>query len=217
MKISEIPRRGRSRRGRCANLSQIARQICVKMPVFRRSVHQRNPKGAQNCREFVAQSSQFRTILYKYPFSNAPFSRFLNFWYSWTPKTGTRAHSPKPPFRSWQVVAGPFWRQDRKILSPQGPRPNSKGRRWKKGSQNAIVAICFGLLGPFQTMIVCTEIKQNSHRIAKQFLRRYRFLSQRFGVATPAEPRGEKKLNFVQILGGEKLLNFCWKVPVKYF
>ena len=28
------------------------------------------------------------------------------------------------------------------------------------GSQNAIVAICFGLLGPFQTMIVCTEIKQ---------------------------------------------------------
>ena len=29
-----------------------------------------------------------------------------------------------------------------------------------------------------------------------------------FGVATPAEPRGEKKLFFVQILGGEKLLKF---------
>ena len=27
-------------------------------------------------------------------------------------------------------------------------------------------------------------------------------------VATPAEPRGEKKLFFVQILGGEKLLKF---------
>ena len=28
------------------------------------------------------------------------------------------------------------------------------------GSQTAVVAICFGLLGPFQTMSVCTEIKQ---------------------------------------------------------
>ena len=27
-------------------------------------------------------------------------------------------------------------------------------------------------------------------------------------VATPAKPRGEKKLFFVQILGGEKLLKF---------
>ena len=27
-------------------------------------------------------------------------------------------------------------------------------------------------------------------------------------VATPAEPRGEKKISFVQILGGEKLLKF---------
>ena len=31
---SEIPTRGRSRGGRCANLSQIARQICAKLPVF---------------------------------------------------------------------------------------------------------------------------------------------------------------------------------------
>ena len=30
---------------------------------------------------------------------------------------------------------------------------------------------------------------------------------QLVSVATPAEPRGEKKLFFVQILGGEKLLN----------
>ena len=30
-------------------------------------------------------------------------------------------------------------------------------------------------------------------------------------VATPAEPRGEKKLSFVQILGGEKLLKFGGK------
>ena len=28
------------------------------------------------------------------------------------------------------------------------------------GSQTAIVAICFGLLGPFQSVIVCPEIKQ---------------------------------------------------------
>ena len=49
--FSEIPTRGRSRGGRCANLSQIARQICAKLPVCR-FVHQR--KGAQNCRKFVA-------------------------------------------------------------------------------------------------------------------------------------------------------------------
>ena len=30
-------------------------------------------------------------------------------------------------------------------------------------------------------------------------------------VATPAEPRGEKKLSFVQIVGGEKLLKFVEK------
>ena len=51
--LSEILRRGRSRRGRCANLSQIERQICAKLPVFR-FVHQR--KGAQRCRKFVANS-----------------------------------------------------------------------------------------------------------------------------------------------------------------
>ena len=34
---------------------------------------------------------------------------------------------------------------------------------------------------------------------------------QFLGVATPAEPRGEKKLFFVQILGGEKLLKFVEK------
>ena len=31
---------------------------------------------------------------------------------------------------------------------------------------------------------------------------------QILSVAPPAEPRGEKKLFFVQILGGEKLLKF---------
>ena len=32
-----------------------------------------------------------------------------------------------------------------------------------------------------------------------------------FGVATPAEPHGENKLFFVQILGGEKLVKFFEK------
>ena len=36
-------------------------------------------------------------------------------------------------------------------------------------------------------------------------------------MALPAEPRGEKKLFFVQILGCEKLLKFGEKVPVKNF
>ena len=35
---------------------------------------------SQTCREF---ESQFRTILCKYPFSNAPFSKFLTFWPQW--------------------------------------------------------------------------------------------------------------------------------------
>ena len=34
-------------------------------------------------------------------------------------------------------------------------------------------------------------------------------------VAPPAEPRGEKKLFFVQIFGGEKLLKFGEKWAVK--
>ena len=38
--------------GRCANLSQIAHQICRKTWLVFRFVHQR--KGAQNCRKFVA-------------------------------------------------------------------------------------------------------------------------------------------------------------------
>ena len=36
-------------------------------------------------------------------------------------------------------------------------------------------------------------------------------------VPPPAEPRGEKKLFFVQILGGEKLLKFGEKWAVKHF
>ena len=36
-------------------------------------------------------------------------------------------------------------------------------------------------------------------------------------VAPPAEPRGEKKLFFVQILGGEKLLKFGEKWAVNNF
>ena len=40
---------------------------------------------------------------------------------------------------------------------------------------------------------------------------------QLVSVALPAEPRGEKKLFFVQILGGEKLLKFGEKWAVKNF
>ena len=36
-------------------------------------------------------------------------------------------------------------------------------------------------------------------------------------MATPAEPRGEKKLFFVQIFCGEKLLKFGEKWAVKNF
>ena len=41
--------------------------------------------------------------------------------------------------------------------------------------------------------------------------------TKRLSVAPPAEPRGEKKLFFVQILGGEKLLKFGEKWAVKNF
>ena len=84
--------------------------------------------------------------------------------------------------RSWQVLSrGSSGDRITRSCRHTGSRPNSKDRGWKIGSQRAIVAICFGLLGPFQTMMVCTEIKQkNSHRIEKkQFLRHYCFLSQR--------------------------------------
>ena len=37
------------------------------------------------------------------------------------------------------------------------------------------------------------------------------FFSEVFSMPPPAEPRGEKKLLFVQILGGEKLLTIVEK------
>ena len=81
---SEIPRRGRSRRGRCANLSQIARQICAKLhKISFRASQEVCAKLSQICREF---ESQFRTILCKYPFSNAP---FLEFYLSFLESPGT--------------------------------------------------------------------------------------------------------------------------------
>ena len=43
----------------------------------------------------------------------------------------------------------------------------------------------------------------------------YRTFQKSLSVAPPAEPRGEKKLFFVQILGGEKLLKFGEKWAVK--
>ena len=61
------------------------------------------------------------------------------------------------------VVAGPFWRQDRKILPPHGSRPNSKDKRQRvkdRIAESYLSPISSGLRGPFQTMIVCTEIKQ---------------------------------------------------------
>ena len=60
------PEKGAFSRGRCANLSQIVRQICAKLLVFRTS-HEGCTKLSQICRKF---ESRFRTILCKYPFSN---------------------------------------------------------------------------------------------------------------------------------------------------
>ena len=67
---------GRSRGGRCANFTQVARQICDKLPVFL-FVHQR--KGAQNCRKFVANSKVNSGQFY----ANTPFPMppSPNFWY----------------------------------------------------------------------------------------------------------------------------------------
>ena len=78
--FSEIPKRGRSRRGRCAIFSQIARQICAKLPLFR-FVH--HTKGAQNCRKFVANSTlNFGQFYANTPFPMPPSWNFciLGFW-----------------------------------------------------------------------------------------------------------------------------------------
>ena len=47
------PEKGAFARGRCADLSQVVRQICAKLLVFR-FVH--HTKGAQNCHKCVANS-----------------------------------------------------------------------------------------------------------------------------------------------------------------
>ena len=51
----------------------------------------------------------------------------------------------------------------------------------------------------------------SNHRLETTVYRPLDFSSvtrEDLSVATPAEPRGEKKLFFVQILGGENLLSF---------
>ena len=83
---SQIPTRGRSRGGRCANLSQIAHQTCAKLLVLP-FVH--HTKGAQNCHKSVANSKvNFGQIYANTPFPMPP-SRAL--WPSlscWCPDYG---------------------------------------------------------------------------------------------------------------------------------
>ena len=70
------PKKGPFAKGRCVNLSQIARQICAKLPVFH-FVHQR--KGAQNCRKFVANLKvNFGQVYANTPFTMPPSPNFRN-------------------------------------------------------------------------------------------------------------------------------------------
>ena len=71
--------------------------------------------------------------------------------------------SPQNPFQTFwdfRFVVGRCCR--RALLETQDPVATRvcKDREWKTGSQTAIVAVCSGLLGPFQAMNVCTENKQ---------------------------------------------------------
>ena len=104
--LSEIPRKGRSRGGRCANLSQIACQICTKLLVFR-FIHHR--KGAQNCRKSATNSkNQSRTFFCKRPFSNVPFLKFLRLSKHYPGiDPGLSPHSPSSPWRFCLCVT--FW------------------------------------------------------------------------------------------------------------
>ena len=74
---SEILRRGRSWGQRCANLSQIVRQICAKLLVFP-FVH--HTKGTHNCRKLVA-NLQAWTVFYANSLFQCPFSKFLRIDY----------------------------------------------------------------------------------------------------------------------------------------
>ena len=70
VRTSEIPKRGRSRRGRCAIFCANFAQVLL-LRRFER-------KGAQNCVQICTQiGNQFRTNLCKYPFPHAP---SWNFW-----------------------------------------------------------------------------------------------------------------------------------------
>ena len=53
------------------------------------------------------------------------------------------------------------------------------GVKDRQDRKTAIIAICFGLLGPFKPWLYALKSSKNSHRIANQFLRHYRFLLQR--------------------------------------
>ena len=44
--------------------------------------------------------------------------------------------------------------------SPHRSRPSNKNRGERQDCKTAVIAICFGLLGAFQAMIECPELKQ---------------------------------------------------------
>ena len=65
------------------------------------------------------------------------------------------------PNRSWQVLSrGPSGDRIARSCRHTGPDLTVKTRGRKIGSQDDVVAICFGFLGPLQTVIVRSEIKQ---------------------------------------------------------
>ena len=94
--FSEIPRRGRSVRGRCANLSQIARQICANLPVFMYIRGRVRKIVANLSRIGKSISDNFMQI----PLFQCPLLRISDFW---TPPQWHGSRISRQTFRTCQV------------------------------------------------------------------------------------------------------------------
>ena len=92
---------------------------------------------------------------------------------------------------------------------PTGKYPDQKVWVWVPFSSLRVVGITFVLprCSGARVRNICQKFGPKSLIFFVVF----------FSVALPAEPRGEKKLFFVQLLGGEKLLKFGEKWAVKHF
>ena len=100
------------------------------------------------------------------------------------------------------------------VLSPHGSRPNSKRRGEKDRITKLLLSqYVLGFWGSFKPRLYALKSSKNSHRIAKQVLRHYRFPSQRSCYDIP----GKKKTMTMTKLSSQKTCYTYGHGPLKIY